>query len=101
MSELLEVDYGGEDIQNEIRNQNLKTEIEINSNQDKKEENKNDIELHNQKKISEKLNKEPIFFVMKISEELLISSLSANELTLSEDVFKSYEKYFEVIIKDL
>ena len=100
MSELLEVDYGGEDLLNENRNQNIKNENELNSNQEKKDEIKIEI-VSIQKKISENLKKDPIFFIMKISEESLISCLMSNFLTLSEDVYNVNEKYIEVMIKGI
>ena len=103
MSELLEVDYGGEDIQHESKNQHLKIDP------DKEEQigAENDVvkipvekELQTfepiEKKIKGKLSKDPIFFVLRLSEEILSSSLSTNSFIISDDVFRSNQKYFEV-----
>jgi hypothetical protein len=99
MSELLEVDYGNEDLQNEIKNQNLRIEVDRETIKENTEETKTDKDLNDKKNIG-KLNKDPIFFVLRLSEEILSSSLSSNYFIISEDVYKSYQKYFEVIIKD-
>jgi hypothetical protein len=99
MSELLEVDYGNEDLQNEIKNQSLRIEVDREIIKENTEEIKTDKDLNEKKNIG-KLNKDPIFFVLRLSEEILSSSLSSNYFIISEDVYKSYQKYFEVIIKD-
>lgn len=99
MSELLEVDYGNEDLQNEIKNQSLRIEVDRETLSEKPEEIKPDKDLNDKKNIG-KFNKDPIFFVLRLSEEILSSSLSSNYFIISEDVFKSNQKYFEVTIRN-
>ena len=98
MSEFLEVDFGAEEIQNEIKNHN-KTEEVKEANSEHMMERKNDKETKQKKSpLAESEKKDPTFFVLKLDEHSLCSSLISKQLSIPVDLYRMYEKYLEVII---
>ena len=98
MSEFLEVDYGAEEIQNEIKNQNKVEEMkDINAEQ--RDDKKNDKEIKQIKSTNvESDKKDPTFFIMRLDDQSICSSLISKQINIPVDLNKKFEKYFEVLI---